>query len=146
MEHYFTNNIDLKSDIRTISYTNQSDSFEFLSDNGVFSKNKIDYGSKLLIETILKNESRKKLTILDVGCGYGFLGIVLAKKLDSEVVMGDVNKRALHLAERNRLKNKIRGKTILSSSYEKIEDEFDLIVTNPPIRAGKEVVLNILIN
>ena len=89
LEHYFTNNIDLKSDIRTISYTNQSDSFEFLSDNGVFSKNKIDYGSKLLIETILKNESRKKLTILDVGCGYGFLGIVLAKKLDSEVVMGD---------------------------------------------------------
>lgn len=145
LEHYFTNNLNLKSEIRVISYSNQSDRFEFLSDNGVFSKNKIDYGSQMLIETILKNETRKQLTILDVGCGYGFLGLVLGKKLDSEVIMCDVNKRALHLAEENRLKNKIRGKTILSNSYENIEGGFDLIVTNPPIRAGKNVVLDILI-
>ncbi len=146
LEHYFTNNLELKSEMRVISYEEQSDCFAFLSDNGVFSKSKIDYGSRLLIKTILNTETRNNLTILDVGCGYGFLGVVLAKKLDSEVVMCDVNKRALHLAEQNRLKNKIRGKTILSNSYEKIEGRFDLIITNPPIRAGKEVVLNILTN
>ena len=117
LEHYFTNNLELKSEMRVISYEEQSDCFAFLSDNGVFSKSKIDYGSRLLIKTILNTETRNNLTILDVGCGYGFLGVVLAKKLDSEVVMCDVNKRALHLAEQNRLKNKIRGKTILSNSY-----------------------------
>lgn len=146
LEHYFTNNLDLKSEMRVISYQEQSESFEFFSDNGVFSKNRIDFGSRLLIDTIIKEETKNHLSILDVGCGYGFLGIVLAKKLDSEVIMCDVNKRALHLAEQNRLKNRIRGQTILSNAYENIEGKYDLIVTNPPIRAGKEIVLNILIN
>lgn len=144
MEHYFTNNTDLKSCIRTISYQYQSTSFEFFSDNGVFSKDKIDYGSRLLIETLLKNETRKNIEILDVGCGYGFMGIVAAKILDSNVTMCDVNKRALHLAERNISKNKIRGTSLLSSIYENIKDTYDLIITNPPIRAGKDVVLKIL--
>lgn len=145
LEHYFTNNSDLKSEVRTIFYQYQSTSFEFFSDNGVFSKNKIDFGSKLLVETILKNETRNNLNILDVGCGYGFMGIVVSKILDSNVVMCDVNKRALHLTERNIAKNKIRGSSILSNGYEKITGQYDLIITNPPIRAGKVVVLNIVI-
>lgn len=146
LEHYFTNNADLKSEIRTISYHYQSKSFEFFSDNGVFSKDKIDYGSRLLVETILKQEKRNNLSILDIGCGYGFMGIVVASILNSEVTMCDVNKRALHLAERNMSKNKIRGTTILSNAYENIIDQYDIIITNPPIRAGKEVVLDIVIN
>lgn len=145
LEHYFTNNTDLKSEIRTIVYEYQSIRFEFLSDHGVFSKNKIDYGSRLLVETLLKYETRKNLNILDVGCGYGFIGIVVGKILDSTVLMCDINKRALHLTNRNIEKNKIRGSSIISNGYENITKKYDLIITNPPIRAGKKVVLNIVI-
>lgn len=145
LEHYFTNNENLKSEIRTLSYSYRNHEFLFSSDNGVFSKDKLDFGSKLLIDTFLKNESRKKLDILDVGCGYGFIGITVSYFLDSFVTMCDVNKRALHLANRNIEKNKIRGETIESNIYENITKKYDVILTNPPIRAGKEVVSKILL-
>ncbi len=144
LEHYFTNNANLESKMRVITYENNGHVFTFSSDLGVFSKNRIDYGSKVLLETILKNEKRKNIKILDVGCGYGFLGIVLGKELDSVVTMVDVNKRALHLCEKNRKENKVNGECFISDAYEKVSDTYDLVVTNPPIRAGKEVVLRIL--
>ncbi len=146
LEHYFTNNTNLKSCIRTINYQYQSHNFAFLSDNGVFSKDKIDYGSKLLIETILKYETRNNITILDMGCGYGFMGIVLGKILNSEITCVDINKRALHLTKRNIDLNKIKGEIIESNIYENVKEQYDLIVTNPPIRAGKSVVLEILLH
>lgn len=146
LEHYFTNNEDLKSEIRTISYTYQNHEFIFLSDNGVFSKDKVDFGSRLLLETFLKNEKRKKIDILDVGCGYGFLGIVASFFLESSTTMCDINARAVHLAKRNIEKNKVNAIAKLSNIYENITDEFDVILTNPPIRAGKDTVLKILLD
>lgn len=143
MEHYFTNNSHLKSEIRTISYENKGVVFTFFSDLGVFSKDKIDYGSRVLVETIIQQE-KKYNNILDVGCGYGFIGIVLGKLNEASVIFTDVNKRALHLCERNIKENKIKGEIVLSNAYENITETYDLIVTNPPIRAGKEVVLNII--
>ena len=143
MEHYFTNNSHLKSEIRTISYENKGIVFTFFSDLGVFSKDKIDYGSRVLVETIIQQE-KKYNNIIDVGCGYGFIGIVLGKLNEASVVFTDVNKRALHLCERNIKENKIKGEIVLSNAYENITETYDLIVTNPPIRAGKEVVLNII--
>ena len=143
MEHYFTNNSHLKSEIRTISYENRGIVFTFFSDLGVFSKDKIDYGSRVLVETILQQEKKYNNT-LDVGCGYGFIGIVLGKLNEASVVFTDINKRALHLCERNIKENKIKGEIVLSNAYENITEKYDLIVTNPPIRAGKEVVLNII--
>ena len=143
MEHYFTNNSHLKSEIRTISYENKGVVFTFFSDLGVFSKDKIDYGSRVLVETIIQ-QGKKYNNILDVGCGYGFIGIVLGKLNEASVVFTDVNKRALHLSERNIKENKIKGEIVLSNAYENITETYDLIVTNPPIRAGKEVVLNII--
>ena len=143
MEHYFTNNSHLKSEIRTISYENKGIVFTFFSDLGVFSKDKIDYGSRVLVETII-HQGKKYNNILDVGCGYGFIGIVLGKLNEASVVFTDVNKRALHLCERNIKENKIKGEIVLSNAYENITETYDLIVTNPPIRAGKEVVLNII--
>lgn len=143
MEHYFTNNENLKSEIRKINYNYESFSFTFLSDLGVFSKDKIDYGSKVLVENYLKyNHDNKK--ILDVGCGYGFIGIVLSKVTNSYVEMVDVNKRALHLTERNINENKVNAKTYMSDAYQSVKDKYDVIITNPPIRAGKEKVLEIL--
>ncbi len=146
LEHYFTNNQNLRSEIRTITYENQGTVFTFFSDLGVFSKDHIDFGSKTLVDTILKKKDIIPKTILDVGCGYGFLGIVLGKLWNSDVTMVDVNKRALHLCEKNISQNKIMGKCFLSDAYQNVQTTFDLIITNPPIRAGKKVVLNILEN
>lgn len=146
MEQYFTNNPDLKSELRTIIYKNKTQTLTFYSDNGVFSKDKLDFGSTLLLETVLKNVNTDNLNILDVGCGYGFLGISLAKFLNAHVTMCDINKRALHLAKRNCEKNNVKSlcEVLESNIYENITNIYDLIITNPPIRAGKEVVYGIL--
>ncbi len=143
MDHYFTNNEYLKSEVRRIDYIYKDYSFSFLSDLGVFSKNKIDYGSKLLVETYLKYNKESK-RILDVGCGYGFIGIVLSKVTKSFVTMVDVNNRAVSLTNKNIEENEALGEAFLSDAYQNIVDNYDLIITNPPIRAGKEKVLEIL--
>ncbi len=144
MEHYFTNNTNLKSELKKIVYKINNREFTFFSDNGIFSKDKVDFGSNLLIETIIDNKNIDKLKVLDVGCGYGLIGITLARLLDYDVTMIDVNKRAVHLTEKNMDLNNIKGKVIESDIYSNIVDKYDLIVTNPPIRAGKSIVYKIL--
>ena len=146
MEQYFTNNPNLKSELRTIIYKYKGYELTFYSDNGVFSKDKLDYGSNLLLDTIFKYINKDNLKILDVGCGYGFLGVSLSKIKNAQVTMCDVNKRALHLAEKNAEANGVKDlcQVIESNMYEHITDRYDLIITNPPIRAGKEVVYGIL--
>ena len=145
MNQYFTNNKELKSEVRVIKYTYGSNCYEFLSDNGVFSKNKIDFGSITLIETYLKNKKDIK-SFLDVGCGYGFLSIILARELKISGVGVDVNLRALDLAQKNAKLDQASVSFKESNIYENVEGAFDLIITNPPIRAGKEVVMNILVD
>ncbi len=144
LEHYFTNNEALKSELRIIKYKIDTHEFIFYSDNGVFSKNKIDFGSKVLVETFLKENKKNVDNLLDVGCGYGFMGIVLAKILNAKPTLVDVNKRAVHLTKMNLKENKIEGETFVSDIYETVQNQFDLIITNPPIRAGKKIVLKIL--
>ena len=144
MEHYFTNNPNLKSELRTIVYKYKDYTCNFYSDNGVFSKDKLDFGSNLLLSVLFEKINEKNLKVLDVGCGYGFIGISVAKILQSDVTMCDINKRALHLAEKNCLENNVEAKVIESNVYENITDIYDLIITNPPIRAGKETVYKIL--
>lgn len=117
----------------------------FFSDNGVFSKNKVDFASKLLVETFLDTtRDDRDFKMLDVGCGYGFLGIVISKILNVDIELVDVNKRALHLSERNIKLNEVKGRAYESNAYECVKNKYDYIITNPPIRAGKETVLNIL--
>ncbi len=146
MEHYFTNNSNLESELRILKYNYKEQVFIFYSDNGVFSKDKIDYGSKLLVETILSNYQLQESTFLDVGCGYGFIGIVLARTLKGPGEMIDVNQRAIHLATKNISENNLDGqlKCFESDIYLNVKTKYHLIVTNPPIRAGKEVVYRIL--
>ena len=146
LEHYFTNNKELKSEFRTLKYNYDTVQFNFTSDNGVFSKDRIDFGSRNLIETFLKHNNKKINNILDVGCGYGFMGIVLSKILNVEATLIDVNKRAVHLTEKNIKENKVNAKTYVSNIYENVNGKYDLIITNPPIRAGKKVVYDILMN
>lgn len=146
MEQYFTNNPNLKSELRTIIYKHEGKTLTFYSDNGVFSKDKLDFGSTLLLDTLFKNVNKDNLNILDVGCGYGYMGISVAKIMNAHVTMCDVNKRALHLAEKNCVENGVDNlcQVLESNIYENITDIYDLIITNPPIRAGKNVVYGIL--
>lgn len=143
MEHYFTNNQQLKSEFRNIHINIMNKDFDFISDLGVFSKDKIDYGSKLLVTSYL-NENKKSVDILDMGCGYGFMGIVITSITNSNVTMCDINKRAIHLSKINGKKNNVKITCIESNVYNNISSKYDVIITNPPIRAGKNIVRNIL--
>ena len=144
MGHYFENDKNLKSEIRELSYKHDSSFFTFYSDNGVFSKNSFDYGSRLLLETYLK-EAESNIKVLDVGCGYGFLGIVIGVVTSSHVDMIDINKRAVHLAQKNIKRYKhFDGSAFESDAYSNVKDKYNVIITNPPIRVGKEKVLEIL--
>ena len=142
MNHYFTNgNIDSNLKLHKITVSDRS--FNFYTDNGVFSKKKLDYGTRLLIESVLSEELSG--TALDVGCGYGVIGIVLSsffKDLSFDFI--DVNRRALHLTEMNMKENKVKGKAFYSSTYDNVSKKYDFIITNPPIRAGKDIVYKIL--
>ena len=144
MSHYFENDKNLKSEIKELSYKYGSLPFLFYSDNGVFSKHAIDYGSKLLLETYLSLDNEPK-KVLDVGCGYGYIGIVIGVINNSEVDMIDVNKRAVHLTEKNIKRYRdFKGSAFLSDAYENVSSKYDVIITNPPIRVGKNKVLEIL--
>lgn len=144
MEHYFTNNENLKSEIRSINFSFDAYNFVFKSDNGVFSKNKVDYASLFLVKTFFAINKKDFDNILDIGCGYGFIGIVLSKLLKKHVSMYDVNKRAVHLCEMNVKLNEVDATVGVSDVYENVVGKYDLIITNPPIRAGKEVLMNFL--
>ena len=140
---YFDNNDNLKSNLRKIYYEYDIYKFVFNSDLGVFSKDKIDEGSKLLAETYFKY-GKKDIDILDVGCGIGVLGITLNKVMNANVDMIDINNRAIHLTEMNIKENKVNARVWNSNIYEKVTKKYDCIITNPPIRAGKSVYLTII--
>lgn len=143
MGHYFTNDNNLQSNIKKLNCFIFNEKMTFYTDNGVFSKNEIDFGSRLLLNTII-NENLGS-NILDVGCGYGTIGISISKCKKCKVTMCDVNKRALHLAEMNIKENSCFDIEILESNcYENINGIYSSIVTNPPIRAGKKIVYEIL--
>ena len=139
---YYEDNRDLAHDVHELNVELLGQSMRFLTDSGVFSKNAIDYGSRVLLENF---EPEAAKTLLDVGCGYGTLGLTLAKKFDMDVTMVDVNSRALDLCKQNAVKNAVEPVEIkLSNIYETVVEKYDAILSNPPIRAGKEVVHGIL--
>lgn len=144
MSQYFENDVSLTSHLRKISLRLFDREFSFYTDNGVFSKTSIDYGSKLLLESLPLSSITGD--ILDVGCGYGTLGIVLERVLHHPVIMVDVNRRAVHLTRRNIKENHCElAEVLVSDGYEKIAKKYQTIITNPPIRAGKKVVYDFLL-
>jgi len=144
MSHYFTNNENEKSNEEKFQVEVLGEKFEFITDIGVFSKGELDDASRLLIETF--DKLALSGDILDVGCGYGAIGIALAaKRPNDHVHMIDVNLRAIDLAKRNAKLNGINNIHVYESNcYQNVDTEFANIVSNPPIRAGKKVVHQIL--
>ena len=144
MSHYFVNDETVESNPREIIYSFKGVNFALKSDNGVFSKNELDKGSELLIETLLPIDLGEN--ILDIGCGIGVIGLTLAYFTPSlKVCLTDINTRALSLcsANANTLKLSQRVTILQSDIYQKIEGKFTSIVSNPPIRAGKKVTYEI---
>ena len=141
---YFENNPNLESNPITINFYFKQKHLTYHSDNGVFSKKQIDFGTSLLLKNLSLNNVK---TVLDVGCGIGIMGIAIAS-IDSEikVEMVDINDRAIELCKKNIIENKVENAvTFKSDMYENVSGKYDLIVTNPPIRAGKKVVHGIIL-
>lgn len=144
-QHYYSQNPVGKTAEQKHPVVIQGMTLQLWTDHGVFSKTGLDFGSRVLIETIIEQMTVNG-PILDVGCGYGPIGIRLAKHFNQPVTMVDVNERALHLAQKNCVENQVIDVTIqLSHCYDTVtQTDFALIVSNPPIRAGKQVVHTII--
>ena len=144
MSHYFLNDKNLVSEIKPFNISINGSNFTFNTDNGVFSKGELDFGTYLLIKNVLKLDISGD--VLDLGCGYGAIGIILSKLTNSNVYMSDINKRALHLTKMNMKKNGVTVNIIESDGYENITNKFDVVVSNPPIRVGKKILYKLLLD
>lgn len=143
-DHYYTERPTAASDRRTLREELRGFPFRFVSDAGVFSRGEVDYGSRVLINFL---DIPENASVLDVGCGYGPIGLAAARLAPrGHVTMVDVNERAVALARENAALNGIANVTVLQSDlYSAVEgSRFDVILSNPPIRAGKAVVHRIL--
>lgn len=145
MSQYFDINPETNNEIYKFDWNIGADKFYFNTSNSVFSKKGLDFGSMLLIETVIRENANCDGHILDLGCGYGPIGIILGRIIEnSQITMVDINERALELAKINAIQNNIENKVriINSTQFEDIDEKFYMVVTNPPIRAGKDVVFS----
>ena len=139
MEHYFSEKQKSKLSVKEIEFNLLNHNFNFLTPSGVFSFGKLDHGSKLLI-----NKSNVKGKVLDLGCGYGNVGICIAKAYNLEVTLSDINERAIHFAKKNAIKNNVKVNIIKSNAFNDINEKFDTILFNPPQHAGKKLCFSMI--
>ena len=142
MSHYFENDKNLKSQWQEHKINILNKSYTFITDHGVFSKQGLDFGTRTLIETIPINKISGD--VLDLGCGYGPIGITVKDNTNSNVDMIDINLRSLHLARMNASKNNVSVNVFESNGYSNVTKKYDYIITNPPIRVGKKILYDLL--
>ena len=143
MSHYFVNDDSVNHHQKEIHYSVFGHSFKFITDNGVFSKDNVDFGTKLLIDQLSMGDL--KGSMLDIGCGYGPIGITVSALADVNVDVVDVNERALELAKHNAQLNNSRVNIFMSDRYNNVFNKYNYIITNPPIRAGNKILYDILL-
>ena len=142
MEHYFTDNPLRKENRKEISFRFLANLETFVSDDGVFAKSTLDFGSRLLLETLMKENVEGD--VLDLGCGIGYIGILLKKSFPQiSLTMSDVNSLAVTLARENSARYGQNNNTVVSDGFAEIDDHFDIIVSNPPIRTGKKNIYSL---
>jgi len=142
MEHYYSEHQKSPFNLKKIRQKINGHEFEFYTASGIFSKEKIDKGTLVLAENM---DVAKNQKILDIGCGIGVLGIIAAKFFGADVIMSDLNKRAVMLAKKNTELNKVKAEIFQGNLYEKIKDnDFDVIISNPPQNAGKELCFELI--
>ncbi len=146
--HYFSENPNSTSKENIIEEIIKNKKYTFITDSGIFSPKKVDKGTIILLNSLQLN---KNYDVLDIGCGYGVVGIVVANEVNS-ITMTDINKRAVNLAKKNIKLNNIDK--ILSNDkitivqgdlYANVKNKnYDVIISNPPIKAGKETIHKII--
>ncbi len=141
MSHYFTND-NIKHDINKINIIINNIHLTLTTDSGVFSKKGLDFGTRSLLEKLKVDEI--KGDVLDFGCGYGPVGIYLKKVTNANIDMVDINERALNLAKKNANLNNVNVNIFQSDIYQNVHKKYDFIISNPPIRVGKEILYKIL--
>ncbi len=144
MSQYFDNDNNIKHNKKIIEFYFNDKNYNLYSDNGVFSKDKFDYGTRLLLDSI--DISKLSGNVLDLGCGIGVVGIILGtinKNINIDMI--DINERAISLVRDNLTLNKVKANVFSSDVYSNVNKKYDYIITNPPIRAGKEVVRKFLL-
>lgn len=142
-EHYYSEDQTSELSLRKIRSRLRGNELEFWTGAGVFSGKKVDKGSELLAnDSIIKDNSR----VLDLGCGYGPVGIAVAKGNPSaEVILTDINKRAVNLARMNKKLNNLHNiKVFQGDMYGSVKGKFDAILLNPPQTAGKETCFKMI--
>lgn len=144
MAHYFENDENIKTNEIKKDVFIGDKRYSFITDNGVFSKKGLDFGTRTLLESL--DLSKISGNVLDVGCGYGPIGIYVASNTDADVHMIDINKRSLDLARKNAELNKVFVNIYESNAYENVNEKFDFIISNPPIRVGKKILYGILMD
>lgn len=137
-EQYFTQNPSTAHDIKVHEVNYAGTAFRFQTDSGVFSKSGLDEGTEFLLDALLPEVHGR---VLDLGCGWGAVGVIVGVlKPGCDIVMTDINQRAVDLAHSNAAMNKVKARIVQSDGYEHIEGLFDWIMLNPPIRAGKQAI------
>ena len=134
--HYFTDDPNLPDDPRTFIYYYKEHALRLQSNSGVFSHGHVDEATDVLLGHIPPLEA----SLLDLGCGYGVIGVALGRAYGLRVTMADVNPRALACAEINCRENGVKAEIVQSDCFEGVTGSFDTITLNPPIHAGKEIV------
>ena len=146
MEHYFISKAHKESDYFTFSDTLLGNKLTFNSVDGVFNYHGVDEGTRTLIDTLVKCNIDIKGDVLDIGCGLGVIGISVARYYTNiNLTMCDVNSTVVELATKNAELNSVKSNIVVSNTYDNINDKFDFVLTNPPIKAGKKVLFDIVL-
>lgn len=137
-EQYFESNPASAHDIRSVPVNYQGVAFAFLTDAGVFSRDGLDEGTRLMLDNVMDRLSGR---VLDLGCGWGPVGTIASRlKPETQVVMTDINERAVELAAKNVTANRGKAQVLSGNGFEKVTGLFDWVLFNPPIRAGKQAI------
>ena len=144
MEHYFTEKPTSDFNLFTLTFEFFGHTIELYTASGVFAPKKVDRGTQILLKSA-KEVVQEKDKILDLGCGYGVLGISLKKLFPkSPLTFSDINERALKLTRKNLERNRMKGSVKKSDAFKKIKEKFNIILLNPPQHAGKELCMNMI--
>lgn len=139
MPQYFEENPALKEERKNIEFSLFGQPFTLTSANGLFSTDRLDTGTRFLLETVL-DQQKPAEKVLDMGCGIGTIGTVLSRFWRCSVTGVDINPRACALAKENFRNREVQGKVLCQDGLEDVSDAFDCILFNPPIHAGKETI------
>ena len=137
-DHYYSENPSSESRPVEARFSYRGHDLRLMSDAGVFSRGELDPGTRILLAALPEVIQGD---VLDLGCGWGPVGICVGlANSGCSIVFSDINSRAIQLAKQNAAQYHIEGQFVQSDGFAQIDQTFDCIITNPPIRAGKETI------